>query len=99
MSDRFYVPVPESNPPCWGPPSPVATTVAVRAPVADGVNVTRIVQLPPPGTLEPQLLVWEKSERLVPTILIEKVKQARPRVGQGDVLGRTGVTYRHVTAI
>src|SRR5208337_5382639 len=43
-------------------------TAAVRVPVAVGVNVTLIVQLPPPATELPQVLVWAKSPALVPVI-------------------------------
>jgi hypothetical protein len=39
---------------------------ALRAPVADGVKVTLIVQFAPAATLVPQLLVWAKLVGFVP---------------------------------
>jgi hypothetical protein len=39
----------------------VTLTVPLRDPVAVGVKVTWIVQLPPAGRLLPQVLVWAKS--------------------------------------
>jgi hypothetical protein len=39
---------------------------AERAPASAGVKVTEIVQLPPPARLFPQVLVWWKSDELVP---------------------------------
>jgi hypothetical protein len=44
--------------------------VAEREPVACGVKVTVIVQLPPAGTLPPQLLVCAKSPGLFPVKLM-----------------------------
>ena len=47
---------------------------ALRDPVADGVNVTEIVQFPPlPARLLPQLLVCEKSPEFVPVMLILEI--------------------------
>jgi hypothetical protein len=43
-------------------------TEAVRLPLAEGVNVTLIVQFPPAATELPQLLVCEKSPAFVPVI-------------------------------
>ena len=43
-------------------------TAAVRVPVAVGVNVTAIVQLPPAATEAPQVLVSAKSPGLAPVI-------------------------------
>ena len=40
--------------------------VPVRAPLAEGVNVTDIVQVAPPASDAPQVLVWAKSPALVP---------------------------------
>lgn len=45
-------------------------TLAEREPVAVGVNVTVIVQLPPAGTLEPQLSVRLKSLEFVPVMVM-----------------------------
>jgi len=65
-----YVPVPASGTLCGLPP-PLSLTLTApdRAPVAVGLNVTLMVQLPCPTTLLPQLLVWEKSLALVPAML------------------------------
>ena len=41
-----------------------------RVPVAVGVNVTLIVQLPPAATLDPQLLVWAKSPLAVMLVML-----------------------------
>lgn len=43
----------------------VSVKVALRAPVAEGINVTAIVHVPP-GSKLLQLLVWPKSEGLIP---------------------------------
>ena len=48
----------------------------VRVPFAVGVKVTEIVQLPPAGTLLPQLLVWAKSPKLSPEMLIFVISKA-----------------------
>jgi len=53
----------------------VTVSAPVRVPVAVGVNVTLIVQLAPAATLDPQLLVWEKS--------VEEVEIAE--IVKGDV--------------
>jgi hypothetical protein len=42
---------------------------AVRDPIPLGVNVTLMVQFPPAATLDPQVLVWLKSDRFVPVKL------------------------------
>ena len=39
--------------------------VPVRAPVAVGVKVTLMAQLPPPATEVPQVLLWAKSPAFV----------------------------------
>ena len=41
---------------------------ATRDPVAKGVKVTLMVQLPPAATALPQLLLWAKSPAFVPVI-------------------------------
>jgi hypothetical protein len=41
---------------------------ADRLPLAVGVKVTLMVQLPPAATELPQVLVWAKSPALVPAI-------------------------------
>ena len=65
------MPVPLNGTSC-GPPPPVSLieTEAERAPVAVGLNVTDKVQLPPAGTLVPQVLVCAKSPGFVPVTLI-----------------------------
>ena len=52
----------------WGLPAAlsVMARAAARLPAADGVKVTLIVQEAPAETLDPQLLVWEKSLALAP---------------------------------
>ena len=66
-----YVPVPAKLIFCGLPPplSPIET-LAVRDPLAKGVNVTVIKQLSPAGTLLPQVLVSAKSLLSIPTIEI-----------------------------
>ena len=62
------VPVPLSATVCGLPvASSAIKTLAVRLPVAPGVNVTEIVQLAPAARLAGQSLVWAKSAALVPT--------------------------------
>lgn len=55
---------------CWLPAVllllSVMTSEAERVPVAVGVNLTLIVQLPLAATDPPHVLVWEKSPGLVP---------------------------------
>ena len=51
-------------------------SVAARAPAAAGVKVTLIVQLLPPATELPQLLVWTKSVALVPVIVMLVIARA-----------------------
>jgi len=46
----------------------VTATLAVRVPVAVGLNVTLIVQLAPALTELPQVLLWAKSPLLVPVM-------------------------------
>ena len=43
--------------------------VAVRVPVACGVNITEMVHLPFAATLLPQVLLWTKSPGFVPVKL------------------------------
>jgi glyceraldehyde-3-phosphate dehydrogenase/erythrose-4-phosphate dehydrogenase len=50
--------------------------VAVRVPVAEGSNVTLMVQLPDAATLEPQVLVWAKSLALVPLSAMLETERA-----------------------
>jgi hypothetical protein len=47
----------------------VTFNVAVREPVADGVNVTEIMHFPFAGTVPPQLLVGAKSPEFAPVTL------------------------------
>jgi hypothetical protein len=48
----------------------VIEMLALREPVADGVNVTLMLQLCPPPTLPPQVLVCAKSPEFVPVIMM-----------------------------
>ena len=66
-----YVPVPVKLTFCGLPPplSPILT-LAVRDPLAKGVNVTVIKQLSPAGTVLPQVLLSAKSLLSVPIIEI-----------------------------
>jgi hypothetical protein len=61
------VPVPERLT-VWGLPLALSAmlSVAARAPLAEGVKVTLIVQLAPAATELPQVLVWAKLLALVP---------------------------------
>lgn len=56
----------------WGDPLALSETDsdALRDPVADGVKVTDIVQLPFTAKLLPQLLVALKSPELAPVMLM-----------------------------
>lgn len=47
--------------------------LAVRVPLADGVNFTLIEQLAPPARLEPQVLVCEKSPLFAPVIAMLEI--------------------------
>ena len=54
---------------------------AARLPLAVGVKVMLMVQLVPPATLDPQLLVWTKSLALVPdTAILVTLKAALPEL-------------------
>ncbi len=48
----------------------VMVTAPVRVPTAVGLKVTLKVQLPPTTTLEPQVLVWEKSPLTVMLVML-----------------------------
>src|SRR5512136_1662203 len=56
----------------------VTTTVAARALMTVGVNVTLMVQLVAAARLAPQLLVWAKSPGLAPPSAIVKVSSVLP---------------------
>src|SRR5216683_3955316 len=59
---KLFVPVPDRPTVCGLPPPSSATPrVAVAKPVCVGENVTLKVQLPPAGTLDPQLFVSAKT--------------------------------------
>ena len=66
------VPVPVSDALTVGFRASLLPTVSVadRAPVADGVNVTLMAQFAPPPTLAPQVFVWVKSPLLVPVTVM-----------------------------
>ena len=54
-------------------------TEAVRVPVAVGLKVTLMVQLAPAATLDPQVLVSEKSPLLAPvTEMLVTLRLAEP---------------------
>ena len=71
-----YVPVPVRVTTCGLPggtdPSSLMTIFAFRAPVPVGLNITVKVQLAPTAMLGSQVLVWEKSWRFSPTIVVGK---------------------------
>ena len=74
------VPVPERLT-AWGLPLALSAMLseAVRLPLAEGVKVTLIVQLPPAATEVPQLLLWAKSLGFVPpSARLEMLKAALP---------------------
>jgi hypothetical protein len=54
----------------------VIVNAPLTVPVAEGVNVTLIVQLPPAAMLAPQLLDWAKL--LGETVMPEKLRVALP---------------------
>jgi hypothetical protein len=45
-------------------------TAPVRVPAAVGLKVTLMVQLVPVATLDPQVLVWEKSPLAVMLVML-----------------------------
>jgi hypothetical protein len=51
----------------------VTLTVPLKIPVLAGVKLTLMEQLPP-TEIEPQLLVWEKSEGLAPCMVIAETR-------------------------
>src|SRR4051812_39177218 len=57
---------------------------AERAPTNAGAKVTDIVQLAPAATLLPQVLVWRKSDALVP--VTAKMGRAKGRVTGFDTV-------------
>jgi hypothetical protein len=65
----------------WGLPLALSAMAseALRAPVADGVNVTLIVQFAPAPTVLTQLFVWAKSPGLVPpSVTLDMLRGALP---------------------
>ena len=65
----------------WGLPLALSVMMseAARLPLAEGVKVTLIVQLPPAATELPHVLVWAKSLALVPvTVTLVIVNVALP---------------------
>jgi len=65
------VPVPDSDTVCGLPGAlSVTETAALLDPVADGRNVTLIVQLAPAAKLDPHVVVREKSPALVPVTVM-----------------------------
>ena len=54
----------------------MTATVAVRVPVAAGLKVMLMVQVPSPATLEPQVLDWAKSPASAPEIAMPVMVKA-----------------------
>ena len=74
------MPVPERLT-VWGLPLALSAmlSAAVRAPLAEGVNITVILQLAPAPTEVPQVLAWVKSLALAPvTARLVTLKTALP---------------------
>ena len=66
--------------------------VALRIPVAPGVNITLMAQLEPPGKPPVQLLVWEKSEVFVPENTMPLTRSMRsPVFVRVVIVGALGV--------
>jgi hypothetical protein len=86
LTDGALTPVPEAVPvparltDCGLPAAlSVRLRAAVRDPLTAGLKVTLIVQLAPAATLDPQLLVSEKSLESVPVIpMLVMLKAALP---------------------
>ena len=73
----------------------VMLTEAVRLPLADGVNVTLIVQLPPAATELPQVSVSEKSLAFMPvTVMLVMLRAPLPVLFSVDGLSRTRRAHR-----
>jgi hypothetical protein len=66
----------------WGLPTALSVNVseAARDPLTAGVKVTLILQVAPAATLDPQLLVCEKSLGFEPVMAIFRVKAALPEL-------------------
>jgi hypothetical protein len=75
-------PVPERLTLCGLPlASSVKATAALREPLAVGLKVTLILQLPPAVTLDPQPLVWAKSPALAPVMaMLVTIKVEAPEL-------------------
>ena len=68
---EVYCPVPATGTSCGLPPTfSVTARFAARWPLAVGLKTALMVQVPPAGTLVPQVLVCEKSAGLVPVYAI-----------------------------
>ena len=89
------VPLPERLTVCGLPLAlSVMLSEAVRLPLAEGVNLTLIVQLAPAASDLPHVLVCAKLLPLLPlTARLAILKGGVARVAQGDGLRRTGRTY------
>ena len=76
------LPVPESGTVCGLPVAlPEIVIDAARLPLAAGVNLTLIVQLPFAATEVPQLFVWAKSAEFVPrTAMLVMVRGPFPEL-------------------
>jgi hypothetical protein len=83
----YYCPVPVNGTVCGlNPALSVTDTLALRVPVAVGVNVTEIVQLFFGDTEVPQVLVWVKSVGFVPVIAIPLIVIAVPPLASVRVM-------------
>ena len=69
----------------------VMVTAPVRVPAAVGLKVTLRVQLAPAATLEPQVLVWEKSPLAVMLVML---RAALPVLLERDALSAAAGAHR-----
>ena len=86
------VPVPVSERVCGLPvASPVTAIMPDLVPVAEGVNVTLMVQAAPPCTVLPQLLVWAKSPEATMLVILNGPAPVSFKVaGKGGLVVPTG---------
>jgi hypothetical protein len=75
------IPVPDSGAACGLPAAlSVMLTLARRAPVDNGVNVTLMLQLLPAPTDDPHVFVCAKSPEFVPVIVMLEIVNVVPPV-------------------
>jgi hypothetical protein len=92
MGERLMTgatPTPERPTVCGLPPAlSVMVTDAVRLPLAVGVNITLIVQLPPAASELPHVFVCAKSPAFAPVIaMLDRLKPALPVLPRVTVWG------------